>query len=294
MAVSSRGSALVLVRYYFRFVIQNRVVILSFLVLALIVFFTHQAELLWFALSLLFYAIMLLLSHLFFDLESRRDEPARRLLYMYLICGIACVVYVAFRRYWPVPLSLQGFSDSNLVFLLLLGLACFFLYLLTQDSFLNVLYNQKIAIGICCVVLLLLLLSVDLRQLGSLFNSELSYPKPTLAGGSVLCTGWLGGELRLPDWNMQLRQGLLYSGVLAVGVSLVLLFLDPKRCTNFLAANCVVPFLFLVSPYLYQGLMDGLNYWSSWRLALLIFHPIVLACFIHYLWEGMTRRIGEQ
>ncbi len=294
MRASPTGRNYVFVRCCFGFVTQNRVLLLSFLALALVVFFTHQAELLWFVLSMLFYAIALLIHHLFFDSEKEGYEPGKRLLSVCLIIGIPCVLYLGYRRYWPVPLSLEEFSDLHLVILLFFGIGCFLLYLLTEDSPLRVFYTNKAAKVMFCVVLLMLLLSIDTRQLCSLFDPELSYSRPLLAGGSRYCVGWLGGELKVPDWSLQLRQGLLYSGVLAVVISLLMVLLDPKRCTIFLAANAAIPFLFLVSPYLYQGLMDGLNYWSSWRLALLIFHPIVLACFLHYLWGLMARRIGEQ
>ncbi len=290
----SEGKFSAPVRGCFVLLKQNKAGILSFLVLALVVFFVHRAELLWFGLGMLFYAVMLLVCSLFFDVDKEECEPANWLLSIYLACGLTAVVYLMCVRYPALQWSVQSLTDTHLLLVLWFSLTSLFVYLLLEHSPLSIFYNKRLARLLFIVVSLVLLLSVDMRQLLSLFYGNVNYSRPSLAGWPVYCTGWLDGNLMLPDWNMQLRQGFLYSGVLGIGASVLLLIFNPKRCTIFLAANSVIPFFFLVSPYLYQGLMDGVAYLSCWRVALLIFHPIILACCLVFFWDKMKGGMYRQ
>ena len=134
-------------------------------------------------------------------------------------------------------------------------------------------------------VIVLLLFSVDLKHLLSLVKPELAYPLASSHELPLLATGFFGGELKLPGWHLQLRSALLYSGLLSIPLSVVLTILKPSRLTLFVCANAITAFLVCLSPYLYMWLTEMLNYHSPWRIATLIFHPIIIAFALHTLWK---------
>ncbi len=278
------GSISGLIRSWLGSARQNGALVISFIVLAIVVFFLHQAELLWFAAGMFFYACLLVFVRLFAVFQRDRVEPGMGFLRISVVGGVVCILFLTWQNYWPVVVNSSEWSDVHLLVALLLGISGALLYAVSEGSLVKCLYRKKIAILLFSLVTVCILFSIDVRQLLSLFSPELSYSQPAYHGAPIYCTGWLGGSLMLPDWSMQLRQGLLYSGVLAVVVSVGMVCVEPKRGTIFLAANSIGPFLFLVSPYLYHWLMGVLHYESSWRLALLIFHPIVLAYCLLYLW----------
>ncbi|MDW7772656.1 MAG: hypothetical protein SCH71_07170 [Desulfobulbaceae bacterium] len=270
---------------------KNFILVISFIVLAIIVLFTHQAELLWFACGILFYAMGLSCYQLLQSSTEPFIEPGGGLLRPYLVGCLLGIMAATWFTYSPVLADLHGLSDLHGAVLLPVVPVLFFLYVQTEKSPLAGVYNANTAKILFFVMLAITALSIDQRQLVSLFMPELGYPLPGYYDAPLHGTGWLGDRLELPGWHMQLRNGLLYSGVLAIGISVVMAVIKPSRGTIFLAANAVIPFLFLVSPYLYQWLSDVLSYLSSWRIALLIFHPIILAFFLHYLWQVISQEV---
>ncbi len=264
---------------------QHSVYLSILLFLIIFIFFAHRAEIVWYACGLFFYAVMIFCFSIFKNNTMRLEEPAWPLLRLYMSFVFLLIVVISILKLMPI-LHLQNANPE--IFLLVA------LMLLISSAFLCIeLLNLRrlsdssgiVIKSLLLLLFLLVLLTVDLKQLFSLFQPHLGYPIPRSNDAAVLTTGWLDGVLKLPSWHMQLRSGLLYSSVLAIILSFALVIIRPNRLTLFLSGNAVIPFLILLSPYLYQWLTDALNYHSAWRVSLLIFHPIILACSIFYFWD---------
>lgn len=254
--------------------------------LAGVLFFSHLAELFWYACALFFYAMGLTAYGLFAGEKGRHLEPADPVLRFYLFCGLVGILLVTYRTYFPLQGAPAGMPPAVIIVSLIAAIALSFLYFLTADSYSSFIFNERAGKVLFFLVLGLILFSIDFRHFFSLFRPELGYPLPGFHADPVQAEGSITGQmLNLPNWRMQLRQGLLYSGIIGVALSLILVWLEQKRHTIFLAANAIIAFLFLVSPYLYQWLSDCLQYHSPWRIGLLIFHPIIFSASIYYLWE---------
>lgn len=263
---------------------QNRAAWISLFLLAVIVFFVHLVELVWFAGSLLAYAMVLAVYKALTYRDVEGIEPGGRLLNGYLLCGLAALLGVTTWRYLPVLAGTSSLTDPHLAVILIMAGCLTFLYLVAADSSLQKVYNRRIVLVLLGLLAISVLLSIDFRQAASLFKPELGYSIPRHHENPLTATGWLGGELALPGWHLQLRPGLLYAGVAGMGAAIFLMLVRPGRTTLFLGANALAASLFLVSPYLYQWLLDILGYKSPWRIGLLIFHPLILAVFVYYLW----------
>ncbi len=279
------NSAIAFLNHFILTLKQNFALILSFLLLATIIFLTHKVELVWFASGILFYSMVLTFYQLFTNCMGDYTEPASWLLKMYLFLALIGVAFFSLKTYKSIYVKSAAFQSELFLFLLISFILVAFIYFMIKNSFLNFIYNKNISKTLMIIMVVVLFLSIDFKQLLSLFVPELGYPNPKYAELPIITKGWLGEQLILPSWNMQLRNGFLYSGILAIITSVVMAVIKPDRSTLFLAANAAIPFLFFISPYLYQWITDILNYHSLWRIGLLVFHPIILAVFLHYLWQ---------
>ena len=93
-----------------------------------------------------------------------------------------------------------------------------------------------------------------------------------------------GISLSLPSWSHQIRWGLLYSGVLAIPVSIYLAVMRRDRGSYFLASGAIIGFLGVSSPYYYAALIQLISYNSMYRIHLMIFTPIIFSLFFTHVW----------
>ena len=93
-----------------------------------------------------------------------------------------------------------------------------------------------------------------------------------------------GVSLSLPSWSHQIRWGLLYSGVLAIPVSIYLAVMRRDRGSYFLASGAIIGFLGVSSPYYYTALIQLIPYNSMYRIHLIIFTPIIFSLFYTHVW----------
>ena len=257
--------------------------IVTLLCLSIVIFFTHKAEILWFAVAWFGYLIAASLSRSW----STNDQyiVARdHFLLLYFYRAIL-VLIATFGLWFAVNHSYPkiGFTDQLLANLLPVAISVI-LFLL------DIRFKSKIPLRCIWLVLLALILgSVDYTHLYSLFVPELALQAGQYYESSAIGIGFFGGELKVPSWHLQLRSGLLYSGVLSVIVAVVLLVVNPNRLSILTAGTGCVAMLFCASPYLYHWLQGVLNYHSPWRISLMIFPPIVWAYVLVTLNEFRTK-----
>ena len=257
---------------------------MTFSVLALIVLFSHKAELLWFAIGIGCYGVALTLSQVFGE-KPKQFQETHNVLFDFMCSVIFLVALIASARLcYQQSENLIALTDTSIAYLLPVVLFALLLFLRLSLSIRFLAVSPKVAKSLVFVIVALVFASVDARQLMSLFKPELAYALNDLPEKALTATGFLGGALYVPGWHLQLRYGLLYAGVISIPLSIMLAMLMPGRLTLFTAGTGTVAFLFCCSPYLYQWLTDVLFYHSAWRVALLIFHPIVIAATMVFLW----------
>lgn len=255
-------------------------ILVCFIVLGLIIFFTHQAEVLWFAVACFAYCIAASLSR---NLSTKtayladRDHALIKLVYrLILLCSIVYFAYSAISFTYPS----WGFSDQ----VISKSLPVVMLLILAAIEFLIVGVAFKRILGLSLVILILV--SLNFTHFLSLFVPELSLPKGSLHKASTVALGYFGGELRLPTLQLQLRGGLLYSGVFGVFMSVLLVMIKPNRASLLLSGTSVVALVFCMSPYLYDWLQSILSYHSPWRVSIIIFHPVTWAIVLVSLFKA--------
>lgn len=268
---------------------QHISMVIGFVLLAVVILFVHQLELVWFYVGMLAYCVGLIL-YRFISKQKNAVEPASNDLLSLLgvsvlLVAIGISVYGLVSDWHRVG----GNPDRLIVCLLLLCLFILFLFMhIGRQPWCS--NKPRLFVLLClCVSVVLIFFSIDLRQVLSLFRADLAYPSQLSHERPHILQGWWGGELKLPGWHLQLRSALLYSGVLSIPISLILLRLAPSRLTLFLSTNAVIVLLFCVSPYLYQWLTGVMNYHSPWRIATLLFHPIVWATAIVMAWNRLFK-----
>lgn len=249
----------------------------------IIVLFTHQLELLWLALSMLFFMIAL---HVYNDLAV--GGRPQKLVEQRAFGGVfkICVILLTVLSGWYGAYQLEFFAvNPDKVLASGLAFGCSFLIMVTFFS-----RSRKLNICIYLIVTTLMFLSIDWAHLLSLFIESLSLPRGLYPQSPMRAYGWFGGELMAPGWHMQLRAGLLYSGIFAIIASVGYVVLKPSRASLFLASNACLSFFVCCSPYMYQWLSDVLGYHSVWRIATLIFTPVIIALVLLDLLDFVFRR----
>lgn len=261
--------------------------LISLLFLSIIVFFTHKTEILWFVIAWFCYLISASLSRSL-SADDQYIIVRDHFLLLYVYRAILLLI-VSFGLWFAVNHSYPkiGFSDQLLANLLPIVLSVT-LFLL------DIRFKSKMLLW--CLWLLLLALvfgSVNYTHLYSLFVPELALQAGRFYESSAVAIGYFGGELQVPSWHLQLRSGLLYTGVLSIVAAVVLLAVKPSRLSILTAGTGCVAALFCISPYLYHWLQSVLDYHSSWRISLLIFHPIVWA-FVLVTLNELRKTLADQ
>ncbi|MBT8114546.1 MAG: hypothetical protein KJP04_04155 [Arenicella sp.] len=260
-----------------------RVHIACLVVLSMIVIFSHQLEIIWFATALLFYYLVVLVHNSFAGEQDKFTESG---LWIFNTAGASgLILLLSFSTYFF--LTQLGSSHSPDIYLaigIFPMIGAIFTYVWFSSNIDSPISNQVLSRWLLALLAVIVLLTVDIQQFRSLFDAALAHtPRP--ANYAAITTGWFGHELLIPDWSRQLRFGLLYSGVVSIPVAIALAIHRPSRLTLFTAATATFALLFCLSPYLYQGLTDLLQYHSAWRVSILIFHPIIFAALIEMFWN---------
>ena len=282
-----------IIRQLFDLLVAEKASILIAVVLLAIILSTHQLEALWFALSIFFYWLALVFVRVWVGGASVPTEPN---LWWFELVGVCFAIMAIGATTWLV---FVGFSVRTTEWDLVLS------YLLPVTLFSGVLIAQlwlwnsspeplKSWFRVSILVMFgMLLFSIDLKQLYSLFDPSAAYPMPRYPQSPLQVRGIFGGMLELPGWHLQLRAALLYSGIISVPLALAAALIQLSRATLFLAANASMVLIICTSPYLYQWLSDVLYYHSAWRIAGLIFHPIIFASLFWLLVDILQKRLHD-
>jgi hypothetical protein len=242
------------------------------LYLLLIIYFTHKVEVLWFAVALTAYFSALCLNN-FLRVQVNLIESnfVNNLARLSMICLFSLTVW-----FWFDSRASSGpVTDQDLASWLMLLLAGVLVLLSFSRGIRSTI--GKLAAVLLVGLFFLLLASVNYTHLASLFVPELSLPLRSVHELPLLAPAWLGGQLIVPGWHLQLRTGFLYSGIVSLPIAVMCAYLKPNRITLFTAGTAFTAVVFCISPYLYKWLSSVMHYHSSWRIAIILFHPIILA-----------------
>lgn len=259
-----------------------------------IIFFLHMAELVWFVASIYFLSIVVAVLSALIPAVKNQMGYSLPLLRPVALLG---TVFICARTFWLyIPqITTSGIgSDSALILLIALLLLLAAVVAELHHMQMGKWIGNHILLSVVILLFLVITGTLDFQHLVSLFDSAKGYPRPQIIEAPVAVSGLFGATLHLPNWQMQLRAGLLYSGVVSVVISLLLPILVCNITTLFLAATTAVVSIFILSPYLYQWLMDFLQYGASWRIALLLFHQLILAYFIIEACRYVFRKRGRR
>ncbi|MDG1905450.1 MAG: hypothetical protein P8I38_07475 [Arenicella sp.] len=257
-----------------------------FLLCVIVIYFTHKVELVWLFVAMASYLISLLLLR-----DPTCLEPNWSFLHKWVgialaICVLFFSIYLFFMKYLGTGKSVDFFLVYSVPILLFSAIVALAIKRAPDKQ-------SKSRQILAALTVLVLLAIIDWQHLASAFYPESAYPTRESHEWALLSQGWFGGTLLVPGWHLQLRSGLIYSGILSVPIAWCLAWLRPSRATLFLVSCGTVALLLCISPYLYTWFRSTLSqYHSSWRVALIIFHPIVYAVLLHTLFEnrfGKTR-----
>lgn len=256
----------------FRCLVSNWAVCLTLLISLLLILMLHQFELLLFASAMLLYFAGISISR-GLDYSPARNSRQFPLLLrlMYLVCLCSLLLWSLYVLYDASKGGL-GYDDWMVALIPLAALV----YLFVVDVF--ALKHRVILVFSGSVLLALFVLTINWQHLVSLFNPEMVLPRSGAHERPMMANGLFGSSLDLPGWHLQLRAGLLWSGLVAAVLSIFCCLFLRNRGILFLATNSVFVWLLVLNPYLYQWLTNILDgYHSVWRFALLSFHPAILA-----------------
>ena len=240
--------------------------------LFILMLFAHQFEALLFGVGSGLYLIAVSLR------KWLSDDPKFAPINIYLGRLVLVVLFFASAWFLLHTLFTQELSaDKTLAY----GLPI--LIQLAVLAFLFLRLPSKVVTLITICVFILLLSTINYQHIASLFFEELGLPVTGDFQSPLLSTTWFGGQLLLPSWHLQLRAGLLYSGLIALPLSLGLLYCKVNYLTLFCAATSVVVILLISSPYLYDWIAYFMNYHSPWRISILYFHVIIWASVLVYV-----------
>ena len=274
--------------------LQSQIVmVLVLLALTAIVYFSHQIELVWFVAGLLFYVVGLSVLDILAPGRASQIEPVNPMVNLGKGLVLMFVIAVGLWQIIDAWEAIQKSYDLMILNIYPVAFLSFILFTMLRRIYRDVEYRNITEILVLVVFGLLLVSLIDLRQLVSLFNTEVAYPISVYSEYPVAAKGLFGHDLSLPGWHLQLRPGLLFSGFLSIPISFGLACWKTNRATVFLASASILSFLILLSPYLYEWLRQILNYNSAYRISILIFHPIVYALLLQLCWKGMNE-VGKR
>jgi len=272
--------------------LQQKSALLLLAVLSTLIVFTHQLELLWFYSGVTIYLAGLTIYRLFgyessklLDLEN---DLLHILAYVVFSVGLVLSVFGLYDNWSSVNNDLDRLAVGFFFLILFLFLLCLTYIKIPQSDYSKILVWVALA-----TIVILAITSIDYRHVVSLVLPDMAYSRSGAYEAPHFVAGLLGGELKLPGWHHQLRLALLYSGLISLPISMVLVLLQPSRASIFLSSNALIAMLFIVSPYFYQWLTSTMNYHSSWRISVLVFHPIIIAMAFYIAWDKLNSGFRE-
>ena len=265
-------------RRFKSFLWDSKVYVVLCLWLSLIIYFTHKAEILWFFVAWFAFLAGASLHELLFSISrSSEHTPVRpiELVYFYRVVLIALISLSV----WLLFNINQEVNTDQL--LAMLFTVVVFLCLITVEAT-KVVY-RRLSLASLAVFVLIVFVSLNYQHIYSLFDRSYSLPLSSTHERPLMVIGWFGGKLALPSWDLQLREGLLYSGLVSFLISTYLYIKQPSFASIFCFSTGFIVLVICCSPYLYYWLSYVLDYHSPWRIALISFHPVVIAIFIGQL-----------
>ncbi len=249
---------------------QNTFLLFLALVSCYLILTIHASEVFWFAISFVFYYLM----SCCLNPDSKSVTYDNKILALPVLLLIAISLILFFNDKFKT-INWDLFTAGIMVPALL----CLCLIV---NHFKR---SAKISLASSLVILAMFAsFNLDTNQIVTLFNpvtellSEYGYFHP------YKVKGVFGNDLLLPQWEHQLREGILFAGLVSVIASFYLALTYPNRATVFLLGCCFFSFLTLVSPYLFTFLNQFTPYTSTYRVHLLIFHPLVIAYLFYQLY----------
>lgn len=253
---------------------DQRVLVLLWVLCIAAIAAIHIAELLWYALSILFYGIVLL------GLDMGRQKSDTLIMDRALLGRFVFVLVYA--SVIPAWLGSGGVYSIIVIFIAVMTLV-----LLHGQAYRlgNRQWAAKLLIWASLIGGFVYL--VDIDHVAALF-----YPRPESSSYYARYIpewklGSFGEYVRVAFWEHQLRAGLLFSGLTGVAAAVYLFFRRPGRGTGFLFGNAVIPVLLLTTPYLFSYLFYFMPEHGVYRISLLIFHPICIAYAVYCLLADM-------
>lgn len=242
---------------------------------------THQLELVWFFIAMLGFAFV----HTFYqrrEFAVQAGSQSVLLLWIFQL-SVAMIVCYTFILFGEKAVT-RGISiDKALAYIVPV-------VVLTLCSLSLIVKRKPVCISMLVAAAVVFVFTIDFKHLFSLFVPEMALPSQGYRQLPLLAEGFFDGVLFIPGWHLQLREGLLYAGVLAIPIAVMVAYFRPSIMNLFLAVNAVLAFAFCVSPYFYQWLTDVLHYHSAWRVAILVFTPLVFAQSILLLCDYATKK----
>ena len=248
-------------------VMVNRGSILHIILISILIVLIHPGELFLFGMSVIFYGLGLLL------LLNVPEEQDR--IYESKIVSRFTILVIIIAYGW---LLYKGTIEVNLA-ISIAGIALSLILI----KFIPVIFNRnvtKIVLPVLSCILIYLI--VDFNHIQKLFIPD---PKQFSYYGYYIpdYQRWQGVWLRLPHWEHQLRNGLLFTGVISVALSVWLIVVNKSRSSIFLFSNSLFSFILLCSPFLFSFVIKFLPDHGLYRVHLLIFHPMIIAMSLLYL-----------
>lgn len=257
--------------------VKHRAGVFACIFIATVIASAHMLELLWFFVALYSYSVILVIFNISTIKSAQIEDRTGYLIFSSiglfgsLILLLMNGLIVAEDHSWLFELTDHSLITVTTSFVLVTLVIVFFRNL--KGRHLSPHFTTK---AIWIVTSLLVLFSVDWRNLLSLYLPEYAYPLPRYHEQHIIMSGFFDDELHLPAWRNQLY-GLKYSGMICVPLSWLMLVLTPSRLTLFTAACATLSVAVILSPYLYYWLQEITGYYSVWRVSTLIFHPLIIA-----------------
>ncbi|MFW2439330.1 MAG: hypothetical protein ACN4GR_08165 [Arenicellales bacterium] len=266
-------------------VARNRFLIFTVLLTVLVIAGIHTAQLIWYLIAFLGYYFFI--RHADKNPYIRQYEIHKDYTVLSPVIGVLIIVLLFVEFYLTGNLSVNAIYNNPIKYISIpVMFVSFWLFsrLLNQTAQNNCLGCALLA----TFVIISLYLVIDWEHLRALFvpSMEVQGRLPHLPR---VYENIPGVPLKLPGWGHQIRWGLLYSGVLAVPISIYLAVMRRDRGSYFLASGAIIGFLGVSSPYFFTALIQLIPYSSMYRIHLIIFTPIIFSVFFTHAWMVIKR-----
>ena len=278
--------------YFVSLIRLARIELLWLVLLLMTIWFTHKVELVWFVIAIGSYFTVLLISTRATEIEASWTPALHWLVQAFVVIVLIFSCYLLWSK---LPLNALSTDER-----LMLIVPIVYFAILCGWTSVGLRYNVSAKLKFTLILLIVtsLLLSIDWRHFGSAFWHEWAYPIRSGREWPLIAKGLFGGQLLVPGWHLQLRDGLVPLGLAAVPLAWGLHYFNASRATLFLGVTSSIALLVCVSPYWHTWLREAMNYHSVWRVTLLVFHPVLFALLLitlvrrftlsrtHLIWAG--------